>query len=138
MNAASAHLAKNLAGQPPATVGDRALQIGQAASARGLFRPLNGWGEFQRAVGVLEMAKSAVPPLSVDPDARSVLRAQNLGRSVSALSAALRLVIDSLQKTMVECERSGDTVGDVSALRAEVQGQVAEIDGLVKAMARKD
>ena len=51
--------------------------------------------------------------------------------------AALRLVIDSLQKTMVECERAGDAVGDVSALRAEVQGQVAEIDGLVKAMARK-
>lgn len=138
MNAASAYLDENLAGLPPATVGDRALQIGQAASSRGLFRPLNGWGDFQRAVDVLGMNKSAVPPLSVNPDAKSVLRAQNPGRSVSALADALRLVIDSMRQTMVECERSGDAVGDVGALRAEVQRQVAETDRLVKAMARED
>lgn len=138
IESASVILDDNLEGLAPSTVGDRALQIGDSAKNTGLFRPADAWGQFKRAIDVLETHTSAVKAPVVAPGVAGVLSAQHVARPLILLSKAVTFVVKCIGQTGEECKRVGGTAGSVSELRDEVRAQVGQLNILVNQLARKD
>jgi hypothetical protein len=132
---ASAYLTDALGGAAPATVADRALQVGDTAKGSGLFRPTDAWTQFRRSIDLLERHKAPLPSLALDAGPAGVLRAQHDGRVLIQVATAVDVIRKCLKETVNECKRSGTAAGDVEGLRAAVKDRVAQIESIVNELA---
>ncbi len=134
---AVAYLNETLEGATLVAVADRALQIGDTAKGSGHFRPRDEWSRFRAAIETLEHYKDAPPSEIVMNDLAGVVRAQHEGRRVVEVARALAFVKNCLTQTTDECVRSSNAAGDIGGLRAAVKAQVAQLEVIVNAIARK-
>lgn len=118
-------------GRPPA-LGSRAFEIGRSARGVGLFRPSEGWNQFQHATDLLTDSSRHVEVDDLGQTEVDLLLRQHDIRGMRALRHALEVVNDAMTKTRLECERSSVGVADVARLRGEVQDELRRLTQMVK------
>lgn len=120
-----------LEGQMPSIVGRRAEAVGEAASISGFFRPPDQLGSFRRHVAAISSSAVVEVPDLPKGDVGAVVRGQFAAREIALLAQSLELIRRVMRLTKEECDRSGASSGDVSALRRNVKSHLEELQKIV-------
>jgi hypothetical protein len=129
-------LASNLGGHTPADVAAAAFSVADSAKDEGFFRPSDQWRQFRDAVDALSTADS-FQPLDLRADLAELLRHQSAIRNNRRLAQSLLFIMEAMELTRQECERSGGDAADLSELRASVNTYLNELNGLVDSIERQ-
>jgi hypothetical protein len=124
-----------LEGQSPASLGDWAQEVGSIARDAGFFRPSDSWVRFDRAVENLKAVASIEDPALGDgQDLNVVLLGQHRALGVAAVSRDLKIVVEVMNATKRESERSGTSAGNASVLARSVRAQVKRAAALTRSL----
>lgn len=126
-----------LEGQSLQTVSDAAFEVGDfAKNNSGFFRPSDQWFRFREAIDLLRAnADFDIPELN--DDMAHIVSSQRLIRRLREICDAILFVKRAMQLTQEECQRSGGTATDLSALRSKVSEQLGELSALVVSLERE-
>lgn len=130
-------LEAELEGHQPKTVARAAHDIGRAARDSGLFRPVDGWTDFEEAVDQVTDLPDR-PPFDWRsgnrPDTDEALLVQSWARTAIRGAQALALIRDGLAATRIECARNDATAGDIEKWGEQVRAKLdlvrQHLDGL--------
>jgi hypothetical protein len=113
-----------------------AFSVADSAKDEGFFRPSEQWRQFRDAVDALSTADS-FQPLDLRADLAELLRHQSAIRNNRRLAQSLLFIMEAMELTRQECERSGGDAADLSELRASVNTYLNELNGLVDSIERQ-
>ena len=129
-------LTTNLDGYTPPDVAAAAFSVADSAKDEGFFRPSDQWRQFRDAVDLLS-TEDSFQPLNLRADLAALLRHQSRIRNNRRLAQSLLFIMDAMELTRQECERSGGVAADLSELRASVNTYLNELNGLVDSIERQ-
>ncbi|SFB52835.1 hypothetical protein SAMN05216266_11695 [Amycolatopsis marina] len=121
-------LETELDGRRPVQVARAAHDVGRRALETGLFRPADGWADFEEAVDDVAGLPAGLPLGWRGGDDRSeadeTLLVQGWGRAAIRGARALALLRDDLAATRVECARNDATAGDIEQHSQELRSRL--------------